>query len=340
MHPIYEKPRIYDCIVGWAAGDALGSWVEFLSLTEIRDEYGPDGVTEYRLVDGIAEITDDTQMTLFTLAGILLWERERSVNPGARLETALYDAYQDWYATQEPDDSRWKMKYQPRTKLYQNWDLHRREAPGCTCLSALQSEKMGTLAWPINDSKGNGGVMRVAPIGFWFSRQEQSVEETMVMGAVSAAITHGHPLGYISSALMAGLVNECIYGDSATLKEAVLRSKMRTEQIFAGTRYLEELLTLVDRAIQLSETREEPVSAMSKLSKSWLAESAVAIAIYCALKNVNDFGHGIITAVNFSGDSDTVAAITGNILGAWVGIEKIDEKWITPLKIDRFLMSL
>ena len=58
--------------------------------------------------------------------------------------------------------------------------------------------------------------MRVAPIGFMFSRDHSSPEEIMKkvirLGAESAALTHGHPLGFISAGMMAGLINECVYG--------------------------------------------------------------------------------------------------------------------------------
>ena len=46
-------------------------------------------------------------------------------------------------------------------------ELYARRAPGTTCLSALRSGRMGTMEEPINDSKGCGGVMRVAPVGLF-----------------------------------------------------------------------------------------------------------------------------------------------------------------------------
>ena len=66
----------------------------------------------------------------------------------------------------------------------------------------------------------------------------------------------------------------------------------------------------------------------------------MAIAIYCALRYQDDFDPAIRTAVNFDGDSDTVAAVTGNILGAWKGIGFIDQKWIEPLRMDQYLKVL
>ena len=62
------------CLIGGAAGDALGYAVEFKREDEIFSEYGKDGITEYDLIldDDVTEISDDTQMTLFTAEGMLL----------------------------------------------------------------------------------------------------------------------------------------------------------------------------------------------------------------------------------------------------------------------------
>ena len=60
------------CLIGGAAGDALGYAVEFLDEISIFKRYGKKGIIEYDLVDGIAQISDDTQMSLFTANGLLL----------------------------------------------------------------------------------------------------------------------------------------------------------------------------------------------------------------------------------------------------------------------------
>ena len=60
------------CLIGGAVGDALGYAVEFLDEIDIFRHYGKKGIIEYDLVDGIAQISDDTQMTLFTANGLLL----------------------------------------------------------------------------------------------------------------------------------------------------------------------------------------------------------------------------------------------------------------------------
>ena len=93
--------RIKGCLVGGAVGDALGYAVECSRLKSILKEYGPDGITRYDLDGGLARISDDTQMALFTATALLFGEtrgRMRGIGAGP---VGYFDrAYLDWYLTQ------------------------------------------------------------------------------------------------------------------------------------------------------------------------------------------------------------------------------------------------
>src|SRR5437667_8977972 len=93
--------------------------------------------------------------------------------------------------------------------LLQQKKLFSRRAPGTTCLSALQTSR-GKVTRATNDSKGCGGVMRIAPVGMYFahslSREHQSGRVPPDIFATArdlAAITHGHPCGFLSAAAFA-----------------------------------------------------------------------------------------------------------------------------------------
>ena len=66
---------------------------------------------------------------------------------------------------------------------------------------------------------------------------------------------------------------------------------------------------------------------IESLGGGWIAEEALAIAIYCSLACENDFKKALLLAVNHSGDSDSTGAITGNVLGALYGSEAILNYW-------------
>ena len=96
------RDRIRGCMIGGAAGDALGWPVEFRSESQIFSKYRPDGIMSYDLnPKGLAEITDDTQMTMFTADALLVGEtRERLHGDDHMPRHFVAMAYQDWLCTQ------------------------------------------------------------------------------------------------------------------------------------------------------------------------------------------------------------------------------------------------
>jgi len=105
------------CLLGGAVGDALGYPVEFYKYFQIKNMYGEKGITEYKLSDGKALISDDTQMTLFTANGLLL-KKTRAMMKGiaANYENYIYQAYLDWLDTKTTffSDSMQKKSYRPQ----------------------------------------------------------------------------------------------------------------------------------------------------------------------------------------------------------------------------------
>ena len=194
------------CLIGGAAGDALGYAVEFNMIDEIIDRYGAPGITDYELVSGVAEISDDTQMSLFTAAGLILAEGDNA--KGSYID-CIWDAYKEWLNTQ-------KEKYpvvnaKNYTGLLDVPELFARRAPGGTCLSALCKSEGGTLESPINSSKGCGGIMRVAPVGLFFDSSRMDIKKIDRLGAEAAALTHGHSLGWLPAAAFVHIIARIVH---------------------------------------------------------------------------------------------------------------------------------
>lgn len=96
-----HQSKYRGCLLGGAIGDALGYSVEFLTRKEILHRFGPEGITQYALTDGVALISDDTQMTLFTANGLLReTTRLRFYGGLADYTDAIGNCYRDWYKTQ------------------------------------------------------------------------------------------------------------------------------------------------------------------------------------------------------------------------------------------------
>lgn len=334
----YEFPIVSDrflgCLLGGAVGDALGAPVEFMKRAEILRHFGRDGITGYASAyGGLGKITDDTQMTLFTAEGLLrAWVRGcfRGITTYADVTA---NAYLRWLRTQgETPSCDVKVDAESDGWLFQRRELHSQRAPGNTCLSALKS--MRSLGEPArNDSKGCGGVMRVAPVGLFAWRQGQSAEHAFELGTELAALTHGHPSGSLPGGVFAALIHVLING--GTLTDALMTAKT---SLSMRSGY-EETLSAIDRAEALANANLEHAVAIDQLGQGWVAEEALAISIYCSLV-ARDFKHGVTLAVNHDGDSDSTGAIVGNLLGVMHGISAIPIEWLEPLELREVILEV
>jgi ADP-ribosyl-[dinitrogen reductase] hydrolase len=326
------RSRFHGCLLGGAVGDAVGAPVESLDIEQIVRTFGEQGIRDYAPAYGkIGAITDDTQMSLFTAEGMLC-ARMSSVMHGQDPDffRAASNSYARWLMTQE--NSRGTFKKATTSWLLQQRKLFSRRAPGTTCLSALQG-KQGKIARAANDSKGCGGVMRVAPVGMYFAHSvtrekndARLISQVFATGCELAAITHGHPSGCLSAGTLAVIVSLLLTG--TPLKEAIAIAKQELRK----QPFHKETLAAIEKAEYLAGARPRERSALREMGKGFVAEEALAIALYSALCG-KDFEDGVILAVNHSGDSDSTGAITGNLLGAAGGIETIPERWLVPLEL-------
>ncbi len=333
--------RFKGCLFGGAIGDAMGYAVEFMNIEQIREQYGPKGITKLPCNNGSALISDDTQMTLFTANGLLTCMTQRRLNgPDRETERYLHNAYMDWLRTQRINGSRFADNV---SWIYNVPELHRVRAPGGTCLRALTSGIMGTLEHPINSSKGCGGVMRVSPIGLYYDPARYDPKQIDLLGAKSAALTHSHPLGFISAAALVRIISLTVYGDYAGASALfdVVRDAIRAiDEEFARYEKTKKLTALLTTAMELAASPGEDRAHIATLGEGWVAEEAVAIAVYCALKYQTVFDNAIVAAVNHSGDSDSTGAITGSILGAHIGYNAIPTTYIDQLELFNVITEL
>lgn len=342
--------EIRGCIFGGAVGDALGYPVEFMSSQDIHADYGPDGITgyEYDKNAGKALISDDTQMTLFTANGYLFYETRGSLRGIAGPPCGyIAMAYKDWKMTQnvqfkdKPSDSQQYCSY--ISWLCDVPELYSRRAPGMTCLSALEDSKRfhqsEFINDPINVSKGCGGVMRVAPLA---TVQWGNIKNLDKEAAEVAAITHSHPLGYMPAAVLCHIINRIIFplDYPISLRLIVQDAKETVCEIFEHTKYIDQLAAIIDLAVELADNDEADAINIRQLGQGWVAEEALAIAIYCSLRYEGNFSAGVIAAVNHDGDSDSTGAITGNILGALVGYNAIEQKWKENLELADVILEI
>ena len=337
------RDAIRGCLIGGAAGDALGYAVEFIREPDIFARYGPDGITAYELdrETGKALISDDTQMTLFTATGLLVGDTRRRLRGiGAMPRCYVEMAYQDWLHTQNNARGEVAARKNANSWLSQVPELYAWRAPGVTCLSAL--EQKGTtvedyIEAPCNHSKGCGGVMRVAPVALqkWHDIEAMDWEAAQI-----AAITHGHSLGYMPAAVLCHVISRIVFDGERDLHKLIPEARDTAKRLFAGDKHLQELTDLIDRAVALAGNGLDDLENIRALGEGWVAEETLAVALYCSLRYADDFSAGIIAAVNHSGDSDSTGAVTGNILGALAGYDRLEEKWKTDLECADVILEI
>ncbi|MEV0645063.1 ADP-ribosylglycohydrolase family protein [Phytomonospora sp. NPDC050363] len=306
-------------LLGGAVGDALGAPIEFHSLADIRRVYGPEGITGLVLHhDGrLGAITDDTQMALFTAEAVIGARRRLGGYGIANFQAALFYSYLRWLATQglaatlPPGDR----PLQKRGLLWDTPDLHHVRAPGNTCVGALSSGRYGTREDRINNSKGCGGVMRAAPGGAFDA------------GVAIGAVTHGHPTGWLASGALAGIIG--VLHNGGTLDEGLdeVQARLRKEE-HGG-----ETSTALDKARHLAtRSHEDEALVLEQIGGGWIAEEALAMGVYAALRAEGDVRAGLLLSVNHSGDSDSTGSIAGNLLGAMHGEASLPADWVGELE--------
>lgn len=300
------RGNIRSVVYGQALGDAIGWPFEF----EYRHDISRMLANSRNLSEFITVFTDDTQMMLACIEGI------HSGN--------VYAAYQDWMLTQE--------------------DAYQRRAPGLTCMGALMSARLGTIKKRINTSKGNGGIMRVAPYGMVIPSQT----EAFARAVEDAAMTHSHILGWIPAGIHAAIISYGIFGpehpdtsitpsftyavtEACAIAENFLvdiEHAISQEEYIHASNYVEFIRKMAEYGERLPDAHDY----VTKYYGNGTADATQAIAIHTMLTYGPDFNSGIRFIVNTSNDSDTFGAVYGAMYGAFYTFDADTQRMISVIE--------
>ncbi len=327
--------RYTGCLIGCALGDALGYPVGAMSSEEIFSTYGKRGVTSPGIdkQSGTALISDASQMMLFTAEGIVWADRLGAKNEISSYTSYVFYAYQRWLYTQKNmlasrayshvlEDS---AAYSSR--LMKEKELFVQRGPDDTCIEALMGasdHNYGRLTNKINNSKGCAGVVRVAPAGLYFCRDS---ERAFRMASEFAAITHTHPTGYLAAGALGTMIAELVNG--ADPEEAVDMAIY----ILKGYDGCMETCRALEHARSLDASDVPPLEAVKRLGSGCTAEEVLSIAVYCALCHGSNVENALLLAVNSDGDSSSIGAVCGSIVGAAFGEPSLPKKWLKKLQL-------
>jgi ADP-ribosyl-[dinitrogen reductase] hydrolase len=285
--------RAQGALLGQLCGDALGSFVEFQSAEEIGEDY-PEGIRD--LADGgtwnllAGQPTDDSELAL-ALARALVRRGGYDAGEAAR-------AYAGWLESAPFDIGR---------------TTHAALSAAAAALRAGQDPAAAARAAARAESKANGSLMRISPLGVFGQRLR--VEELMSLAREDSRLTHPHPVCADASALFAATVARAVREGGAPAAVA------------------DEALALARGAGLHAEVVEALEAARQHRPDFGTQRGLVTVALQNAFFQLRHATpeDGLIDTVRRGGDTDTNAAIAGALLGAVHGVHALPRRWRAPV---------
>ncbi|WP_316575914.1 ADP-ribosylglycohydrolase family protein [Nocardia canadensis] len=329
---------VHGCLLGGAIGDALGAPIETRTLRQIRAQYGQAGLTD---TDPL-RISEETQLTAFTVEALIRGSvRARAKGIGGATMGLLQQGMLVWLRGQVVE-----LPDQPFTlhsSLTGYPELIEQRGVANSVYTALRqaaarrapTAPLGTRQQPINRSKGSGAVMRAAPCGFGYAADRSGTATGAIfeLGCDAAALTHGHPSGWLPAGTLSALIYQLARGNDTTTALARARAELATYPDH------EETSAALDAAVASAAAtarsgRGPTPEEVESLGQGWIGPEALAIAVFAVLAAEFRGGAaheivrtGLLLSVNHSGDSDATGSITGSLLGARYGRTALPRRW-------------
>ena len=313
MPTLREKFR--GCLLGAAVGDVVGAAVEAELPAYIPKTFRSiDDVLATKTIEEFAgppwlvgRSTDDTQMTICVAEWLVAGESDAP----QRLLARFADAYEPW----------------------------RRYGPGTAGIIRMFGEhrdnwrELATAMFP-EGSQGNGGAMRVAPVGLAYFRD---IKKAAMVARESSRPTHSHPLAYQGASLQAVAIALATAANDRLDTAAFLQSLRQTLEYFSDLRQDTGKFAGALDAMEQGLARGASCGEMSEIIGTGVtAHEAVPMAIYCFLCHADSYADVIHHAVFIGGDTDTIACMAGAIPGAYLGVNAIPPAWGRAIREEKW----
>jgi len=312
------KEQYSGCVCGLAIGDALGFPNEFndrktnllrrnnKELTDLEPtlnfargktkRIGKKLVYEPVIEFPAGTYSDDTQMSL-ALARALLRNNFKKYDLNNIMKN-VQEEFIDWLNDKQTD-----------------------RAPGKACIAGCRKMAKGIFWRQSGDyaAKGCGAAMRSAPIGLMFY---DDLEKLVEISDAASKCTHAHP-----TAISAGIGTAYLTALALQRKNPEKWIDEILQKEFFNLEFKNKIAE-----IKTIKAKTDIFKEIEQIGQGWKGDEAVAIALYCFLRNPKNYAKSVLTAANIDGDTDSVSCITGAISGAYNGINKIPEKWIQNIE--------
>lgn len=318
------------CLLGLAVGDALGFTVDSKTLDEICDSYGSNGLLGYDLQNEYADVTSYTQIAAYTANGLLLG----ATQSGSRLPY-LSLGLKEWTRSQH--------YYRDPERTY-CWiaklpAFRRRNCRDARMLDVLRLRTFGTPDKPSNRDNGPGALTEAVSIGLFYDPRRMTPPQIGELAAKAIALTHGSREAYLSGVVLAYCIAGLMQEPDLPLADQFLAAIQVMEHQFASHE-AKELGDSLRQVVEMSRNINRSVREEIEALHCQTAGECLAGAMFASLTCGGDFDTAMVTAVNHSGSSSAVGALTGAILGAKLGIEALPDFYLESIEPRKALMEL
>lgn len=317
----------------------MGYAVDNKTLEQIRQDYGPNGLLGYDLANGYADVSSYTQIAAFVCNGLLLGmthgQMTGSMEPFVRY-IALGE--RDWAKLQ-------KYRREPGERVYcwvsKSDPLRARRCMDTLMLDTINRGVFGTMEEPANRFQTPGAITAAVPVGLFFDPARSGREEIQRLGAEAIAITHGNPLAFLAGSALAHIISRLSWDSERDLR-GLVRETIDMLQNRFGSQYHQtaEVCQSLHMAMSLVNSHNVSESEAMEQLRCDSTVNVLAGAVYAALCHPTNFDEAMITAVNHSGHSAAVGAVTGAILGTSLGTEELPEFYLECLEPVELLTEL
>ncbi len=322
------------CLLGLAVGDAMGYTVDEKTWGEIQEDYGPNGLLGYDLVNGQAAASAYTQVAAYASNGLLLGITRGKPEQYLRY---IHLSLREWARAQhfprDPEKSWCWVAKIPQMRV--------RKCKDSRMLDALRTETVPTMEKPINRAASTGSLPVALVVGLACNDKGFPRNLAATLGAQTMALTHGNPETFLCGSVLAETVASIAENSELSLQEHYKRA-IDVMVIRFGSRF-PQVQGLSDRllnAIRLAgEGCDDPRAVMEKFQCD-TAEQCLCAAMYASLVCGDDFDAAMILSVNHSGRSGAVGALTGGILGTVMGAEALPDFYLECLESAKILEIL
>ena len=321
------------CLLGLAVGDAMGMPVDDMTLSQIRESYGPHGLLGYDLRGDFAEITSYTQVAAFICNALLL-----SVSRGKGDKTMDYVklGLNEWTRSQnfarDPEASYCWVAKLPA--------FRRRHCRDARMLDTLRLAAMGYPERSPNKYNTPGSLTAAIAVGMFYNPQRLDPPQIGQLATQIVSITHGDPTAFLSAAVLAYAITGILMEPELPLQQQFTAAISAMAGQFRN-KYpqVQTVADVLNAAVERASSAE-PMNEVMESFQCYCAMHCLAGAVYAAISNSEDFDTAMITAVNHSGYSSAVAGITGAILGAKMGHAALPDFYLDSLEAVKPLCQL